>query len=73
MSGLSLVFMYGFAMSGHATVDSNTAVNPVPGGKDVMPSAEFPASSLAGWWIVPVVALGAAFWALIISWVFGFG
>jgi hypothetical protein len=65
--------MYEFTMPGHVTVDGNTAASAEPGVKDLVQTEGQRTSAVAGWWIVPSVAMGAAFWALIISWAFGFG
>lgn len=60
-------------MSGRATADCSATVNPMQACGDLAPPEEDPAEDLPGWWILPFVALGAAFWALIIFWIFGFG
>lgn len=59
-------------MSEHATADCGVPVNPAPVYEELVPPDEHIAKAGAGWWIVPSVALGAAFWALIILWMFGF-
>jgi hypothetical protein len=59
-------------MSGQATADCSVSVNPVPAYEELTPPDDHIAKADAGWWIVPCVALGAAFWAVILSWMFGF-
>jgi hypothetical protein len=60
-------------MSGQVIVDGKTAENAVPLGKYVVLVKGHRANAMAGWCILPSVALGATFWALVILWVFGFG
>lgn len=60
-------------MSGQVTADCSITLDPVPAYEELTPPEDHAARAGPGWWIVPCAALGIAFWALIISWMFGFG
>ncbi len=59
-------------MSEQATADRSVNMNPARAYEELTPPDNHIAKARAGWWIVPCVALGAALWALIILWMFGF-
>jgi len=67
------VIFAGFSMSGQGQADCLASANEASAEQPAVKADMVQADAPRGWWIVPCVALGAAFWALIISWAFGSG
>jgi hypothetical protein len=70
---LVLSDLCGFTMSGQGQADCLASANEASAEQPAVNTDAVHADAPRGWWIVPCVALGAVFWALIISWAFGSG